>query len=85
MKRKIAGHEWYDDRIDSSCILLKGEDSCRMTRATLFQATQDDVSKEGYAHTSYMSQSEYDDVCRERTEYEAHCEKLMIALRKICG
>jgi hypothetical protein len=82
MKLKIAGHEWQDQNPDSCCILAKSNgDACRMTRAALFQAIPSDVSKEGYAHTLSLSQSEYNDISTARNDYEAYCDKLIMALR----
>lgn len=85
MKKKIAGHEWVDDHIDSQCCITRASESCLMTRALLFQATPADVGTAGFAHVGNLNQSEYDEIIRERDAYKLHCEKLMDALRAVCG
>lgn len=86
MKRKIAGHEWLDDKIDSPCILMKNsETACNMTRSVLFGVTSDDINLTGFAHTATLTHSEYSEICIERDEYKAHCDRIMDALRHVCG
>ena len=86
MKRRIAGHEWNDDKIDSQCIHLKSDEStCLMTRAALFEAKESDIQQTGYAHSSYLSRGEYEDVVAERNAYRKKCDAMMEALRQVCS
>lgn len=86
MHRKMAGHEFSDDNIDSCCTRPKnGVEFCIATRSFLFQATEEDVGKTGYAHSLHLSQGEYNEIVHARTDYEVHCEKVMTAIRMVSG
>jgi hypothetical protein len=82
----LIGHQWNDDNIDSQCVLNKSNDEkCLMTRAQLFNTKPEDVNKNGIAHSGQLTQTEYEYIRRERESYEQHCERIMDALRQICG
>jgi hypothetical protein len=94
LRPRLAGHEWVDQNIDTQCSLAKSSDynpggtdpvACRMTRSALFQVTEADIDKPGFAHVSSLTRTEYNDILSEKKIYDEHCEKIMAALRQVCG
>lgn len=83
---KVAGHEWLDANLDSTCCLPKQDGTaCLMTRASLFQVTEADINTPDWAHSAHINRAEYDEVMAEKKRYDERAQRMMEALRSVCG
>lgn len=84
----IAGHTFDGPGLDAQCIHLKNgvpDSYCRMTRATLFTATEADIDteKSGMACVGKLTRHEYMQIQTDKQLHEKRVDAMMLAIREL--